>query len=108
MEKGRQRYLASGLPNLAAEIGARHFPERFEQPEPFTFIEHYRYPQEKDPALRETWSRVRFDSYTPRLVTLGGVVRTKLGLPRWIYLPTNDVARLIGPTEMHERGEGRR
>jgi hypothetical protein len=40
MEKGRQRYLASGLPNLAAEIGAKHFPERFEQPEPFTWIEH--------------------------------------------------------------------
>ncbi|MHB8644655.1 MAG: hypothetical protein ACYDAR_02565 [Thermomicrobiales bacterium] len=84
---------------IAAEIGAKHFPERFEQPNPFTWIEQYRYPEEKDPALRETWSRVRFDSYTPRLVTLGGVMRTKLGLPRWTHLPITDVVRLIGEGE---------
>lgn len=93
---------------LAAEIGAKHFPHRFEQPEPFVWIEHYGYPQERDPALRETWSRVRFDSYTPRLVTLGGVMRTKLGTPRWIHVPSEDMARLIGAAEMDERGEGRR
>ncbi len=93
---------------LAAEIGAQHFPERFEQPEPFTFIEHYRYPKEKDPTLRELWSRVRFDSYTPRLVTLGGVVRTKLGTPRWTHLPVREVARLIGEGEMADQGEGGR
>jgi len=58
--------------------------------------------------LRETWSRVRFDSYTPRLVTLGGVVRTKLGTPRWIHVPIKEMARLIGPAEMGEQGEGRR
>jgi len=94
---------------IAAEVGAKHFPERFEQPEPFTFIEHYRHPEERDPVLRKTWSRVRFDSYTPKLVTLGGVVRTKLGTPRWIHVPSNDMARLIGPAEMGEqREEGRR
>jgi len=91
---------------LAAEIGAKYFPERFEQPEPFTFIEHYRYPEEKGPALRELWSRVRFDSYTPRLVTLGGAMRTRLGTPRWTHLPVADVARLIGPEELADRGEG--
>ncbi len=47
---------------LAAEIGAKYFPDRFEQADPFTWVEHYRHPQEEDPALRETWSRVRFDS----------------------------------------------
>jgi hypothetical protein len=93
---------------LAAEIGARHFPHRFEQPEPFVWVEHYRYPEEKDPVLRETWSRVRFDSYTPRLVMVGGVVRTRLGTPRWVHLPARDVARLIGPAEMADRGEGER
>ncbi len=90
---------------IAAEIGAKHFPSRFEQPEPFVFVEHYRHPRETDLALRETWSRVRFDSYTPRLVTLGGVVRTKLGTPRWIYLPPREVARLIGAEAMAD-GEG--
>lgn len=93
---------------LAAEIGAQHFPHRFEEREPFTWIEHYRHPEERDPALRELWSRVRFDSYTPRLVSVGGVVRTKLGTPRWVYLPPADVARLIGAAEMADRGEGER
>jgi hypothetical protein len=93
---------------IAAEVGARHFPHRFEQPEPFVWIEHYAYPEERDPALRETWSRARFDSYTPRLVTLGGVVRTKLGLPRWIHLPPAAMARLIGAGEMADQGEGGR
>jgi hypothetical protein len=108
VEKGRKRYLASGLPNIAAEIGAKHFPDRFEQPDPFTWVEHYAYPEERDPTLREMWSRVRFDSYTPRLVTLGGVVRTKLGIPRWIHMPTPNVARLIGQREVADNGEGRR
>jgi len=48
---------------------------------------------------------VRFDSHTPRLVTLGGVVRTKLGTPRWTYLPVREVARLIGAEAMAD-GEG--
>ncbi len=47
-----------------------------------------------------------FDSYTPRLVTLGGVLRTRLGMPRWKYLPTLQVARLIGEEELRDRGEG--
>jgi hypothetical protein len=100
LEENRNTSVTNMAEYLAAEIGAKHFPDRFEQPEPFTFIEHYRYPEEQDPALRETWSRVRFDSYTPRLVTLGGVVRTKLGLPRWVHMPTSDVARLIGRREL--------
>ncbi|MHB8647559.1 MAG: hypothetical protein ACYDAR_17400 [Thermomicrobiales bacterium] len=109
LEENRNTSITNMAEYIAAEVGAQHFPERFEQPEPFTFIEHYRYPEEEDPALRETWSRVRFDSYTPRLVTLGGVMRTKLGLPRWTHLPVNDVARLIGIGEMRDgEGEGQR
>jgi hypothetical protein len=108
LEENRNTSITNMAEYIAAEIGAKHFPERFEQPEPFVWIEHYRYPEERDPALRETWSRVRFDSYTPRLVTLGGVVRTKLGLPRWTYLPPAGVARLIGAAEMADHGEGGR
>jgi hypothetical protein len=89
---------------LAAEIGAKHLPHRFEEREPFMWIEHYRHPEERDPDLRELWSRVTFDSYTPRLVMLGGVVRTKLGTPRWIHLPRPAVVRLIGAAEVADRG----
>ena len=49
-----------------------------------------------------------FDSYTPRLVMLGGVVRTKLGIPRWSHMAPDAVARLIGPEEMRWREEGGR
>lgn len=55
--------------------------------------------------MQEIWSRVTFDTYTPKIITLGGVVRTKLGLPRWKYLPPTDMARLIGPDEMHDYEE---
>ena len=51
---------------------------------------------------------MRFDSYTPRLVTLGGVMRTKLGTPRWIHVPIKDMARLIGTAEMSGEEEGKR
>ena len=108
LEENRNTSITNMAEYLAAEIGAKHFPDRFEQPDPFTWVEHYCYPEERDPALRETWSRVRFDSYTPRLVTLGGVMRTKLGTPRWIYVPTKDMAQLIGAAEIAEQGAGRR
>lgn len=108
LEENRNTSITNMAEYIAAEVGAKHFPERFEQPEPFVWVEHYRHPGESDPVLRETWSRVRFDSYTPRLVTLGGVMRTKLGTPRWIHLPARDVAGLIGMAEMDEQGEGRR
>ncbi len=108
LEENRNTSITNVCEYLAAEIGAKHFPERFEQPEPFRWIEHYRYPGERDPDLRETWSRVRFDSYTPRLVTLGGVMRTKLGTPRWIHVPAKEMARLIGPREMIDGREGQR
>ncbi len=108
LEENRNTSVTNMSEYLAAELGAKHFPDRFEQADPFVFIEHYRYPEEKDPMLRETWSTVRFDSYTPRLVTLGGVMRTKLGTPRWTYVPITDMARLIGPAEMIDGRKGRR
>jgi len=107
LEENRNTSITNMSEYIAAEIGAKHFPHRFEQPEPFVWIEHYAYPEERDPDLREMWSRVRFDSYTPRLVTLGGVMRTKLGTPRWIHVPSKDMARLIGTAEMNGRGEGK-
>jgi len=108
LEENRNTSITNMAEYLAAEIGAKHFPYRFEQPEPFVFVEHYRHPEERDPALRETWSRVRFDSYTTRLVTLGGVMRTKLGTPRWIHAPVTDMARLIGREELRDSGKGER
>jgi len=108
LEENRNTSITNMAEYLAAEIGAKHFPERFEARDPFVWLEHYHHPEEADPALREIWSMVRFGSYTPRLVTLGGVMRTKLGTPRWTYLPPTEVAGLIGPDELADHGEGER
>jgi len=89
LEENRNTSITNKAEYIGAEIGAKHFPERFEARDPFLFLEHYRYPEETDPTLREIWSTVRFDSYTPR----------------WTYLPPPEVARLIGPVEMADRGE---
>jgi len=104
LEENRNTSVTNMAEYLAAEIGAKYFPERLETREPFVWLEHYSHPEEEDPTLREIWSRVTFDSYTPRLVTLGGVLRTKLGLPRFKYLPTPQVARLIGEVELRDPG----
>ena len=108
LDENRNTSITNMAEYLAAEISTKHFPERLETPEPFVWLEHYSHPEEEDPSLREIWSRVTFDSYTPRLVTLGGVLRTRLGLPRWKYLPSPQVARLIGEAELRDRGGGGR
>ena len=108
LEENRNTSVTNMAEYLAAEISAKHFPQRLETREPFVWLEHYSHPEEADPSLREIWSRVTFDSYTPRLVTLGGVLRTRLGMPRFKYLPTPQVARLIGEDELRDRGGGGR
>jgi len=108
LEENRNTSVTNMAEYIAAEISTKHFPARLETREPFVWLEHYSHPEEEDPTLREIWSRVTFDSYTPRLVTLGGVLRTRLGMPRSKYLPAPQVARLIGEAELRDRGgEGR-
>ena len=112
MEKGRKGYLASGLPNLAAEIGADLLPGRFEETDPFTWIEEY--PPPTSDSLIPVFSRIVFASYSPRIANLGGVERTRLGRPQWQPIGQREVAALIGNGETfptvrlprHARGEG--
>jgi hypothetical protein len=40
LEECRNTSITNMAEYLAAEIGAKHFPDRFEHPEPFTWIEH--------------------------------------------------------------------
>ena len=91
---------------IAAEIGAKHFPERARDAETVCIAGTLLLPGGARPGLAGDLEPGTFDSYTPRLVTLGGVLRTKLGMPRWKYLPTPQVARLIGEAEMRA-GRGR-
>lgn len=91
---------------LAAEIGAKHVPHRFEEREPFRFIEHYPRETQEDKRWGVEYSRVTFDSYTPKLFMLHGVLRPRLGVPRWTHLPNRDVLRLIGPSVLDDEGSG--
>jgi hypothetical protein len=91
---------------LAAEIGAKHLPHRFEEREPFRFIEHYPRETQEDKRWGVEYSRVTFDSYTPKLFMLHGVMRSRLGVPRWTYLPNQEVLRLIGPSVLDDEGSG--
>jgi hypothetical protein len=82
---------------LAAEIGAAMLPGRFEETDPFTWIEEY--PPPTAGSLAPVFSRIVFASYSPRIVSLGGVERTRLGRPQWQPIGQREVAALIGNGE---------
>ena len=94
---------------LAAEVLRRHFPQRFEEPEPAIWIE--RYPRPAEPWLRRVvgnteYSRVTFATWIPRAVFRGGVRRLAIGQPTWTHLEPADVRRLLGrlPDEADTHG----
>ncbi len=86
---------------LAAEVIARHFPHRFEYPEPVVWIEHYPPPAPGVYGLRRAkgkpdFDRVTFSSWSPRRVFERGTERVKLGEPSWSPLSANELTALIG------------
>ncbi len=107
LEENRNTSITNMAEFLGAELGALYLPHRLEEREPFRFIEHYPQASQEDKRWGVEYSRVTFDSYTPKLFLLHGVLRPKLGLPRWSYLPSHAVPRLIGPSVLDEAGEGR-
>lgn len=87
---------------LAAEVIARHFPHRFEFPEPVVWIEHH--PDRHGRPHLDEFARVAFASWTPRKVRLGGRERASLGTPEWRLMWKHEVAVLIGDAEMEVVG----
>jgi hypothetical protein len=79
-------------PYLAAELIAKHFPARFEHPEPVVWVEHY--------AGHAGFARVSFATWTPRRAVERGVARVKLGNPSWSSLSADELATLIGAEEV--------
>jgi len=82
---------------LAAEIIAKHFPQRFEEEVPVCWIEHYPPIQAygRSGKTRE-YSLVEFASYRPRLVQRFGGPRLSIGEPNWRYLEEQEVERILG------------
>jgi hypothetical protein len=72
---------------LAAEITQAHSLLK-----PLAWVEHY--PEHK----REVgeYSLVRFSSWDPQKVCLGGVWRSRIGSPRWSHLSGEAVDELLG------------
>jgi hypothetical protein len=86
---------------LACEIIRDVIPERFEYLEPAIILEHYA--EIRDPRGRliheETWDRLSFESWAPRLVWIGGQQRLSFGAPEWRSLPRREVIALIGAVD---------
>lgn len=81
---------------LAAEVIARHFPERFEHDEPLVWIEHYaRTPEERRREIPE-YALVEFENFTPRTRWLGGKQRVHIGQPSWHHIDAATVEQLTG------------
>jgi hypothetical protein len=71
---------------LAAEVMEEH-----KLPTPLVWIEHY--PEHKG-EIGE-YSLVRFSSWQPKEVCLGGVWRYRMGSPKWSHLPSDAVDDLL-------------
>ena len=84
---------------LAAEVVEEH-----RLPTPLTWVEHY---PENRGRLGE-WSLVSFSSWDLRDDHLGGVVRRRVGRPRWSPLTLTGVARITGGDRRPARTLGAR
>jgi hypothetical protein len=88
--------LAKVEPYLAAEVLARHFPDRFELPEPVHWVEHR---ERGEWELRRNvpeFYLVEFASYTPRLETRGARTQRRIGRARWTRVARDAVEEMIG------------
>jgi len=90
---------------LAAELIAKHFPDRFDYPEPAIVVEHYPPPAPgaDGPRRRHAcgdFDRVTFASWAPRRVYERGVERVKLGEPSWSPLSIEEVVALVGDASL--------
>ena len=85
---------------LAAEVIARHFPERFEAEVSILWLELYpRTPEERKRGI-PAFSQAEFSSFTPRVEYLGGIKRIRIGQPSWRHVDEVEIeAALIGPLE---------
>jgi hypothetical protein len=81
---------------LAAELAARHGPQRLEEHEPLLWIEHYlRTERERRLGMVE-YSLATFSSYRPCVERYHGSLRRKLGAPAWKYVDKEMIREILG------------
>jgi hypothetical protein len=84
---------------LAASTVARFLPQRFDEPDPAIWLEHY----PLDPVRRQRGagrldiSRVTFTGWRPVIGQLAGNRHVRIGEPSWQPLTSLDAATLLGP-----------
>jgi hypothetical protein len=81
---------------LAAEIIAKHFPQRFEEELPVHWVEHYEPERRgKREATDREYDLVTFATWTPKVEYRHGRQRVKLGTPDWHPSTKEAVEQLI-------------
>jgi hypothetical protein len=81
----------TSVTNMAEYLVAEVIEEHSLSP-PLTWVEHY---PEHEEEIGE-YSLVRFSSWDPQKVCLGGVWRSRIGSPSWYHLSQEAVDELLG------------
>ena len=90
---------------LVAEVISKFLPHRWDFDPPVLVLEHYpprrssRVPERT--AGQPDYDVVTFDSWRPTTIWQAGIKRIRLGEPAWHHLLTDEVAALIGESEVN-------
>jgi hypothetical protein len=87
------------IEHLAPELIKTYLPARLHETPPAVFIAHYDEildPRTRRQRLGPRASRVTFSSWTPKIVSVGGVDRLSYGEPSWTHLDETALAIFIG------------
>ena len=90
--------ISSVVEYLAASTVARYLPQRFDEPEPVIWLEHYPLDpvRQQRGAGRLDLSRVTFSDWRPVIDQLAGSRHPRIGEPTWHPLSPLDAATLLG------------
>jgi hypothetical protein len=96
LEYGPDTTVSALAEYLAADVIARHFPERFEEKQPVCWIENYERNEWELRRKLPEFLLVEFASYVPRTVEVSGEQRVRIGTPRWTRIARETVEAMIG------------
>ena len=87
--------ISSVAPYLAAEVIARHFPDRLQNDLPVRWFEHYERSGWELKRLLPEFFQVEFSSYIPHADDVFGMKRLRIGTPQWTRIPREVIEDLI-------------
>jgi hypothetical protein len=87
--------ISSVAPYLAAEVIARHFPDRLQKDLLLRWFEHYERSQWELKRLLPEFFQVEFSSYRPYPSDDPDGSRLRIGRPQWTRVPRETIEDLI-------------